>query len=74
MTKHVMINGCTRGLGLEVANSFAARGWQVSGRGIRQDAVERLAAELGKSGNAHLIRTCDVTSAKNVAARLKSRG
>ncbi len=68
MMKHVMITGCTRGLGLAMARSFAARGWQVSGCGTKQEAVERLAVELGKSGSAHLIRTCDVTSAEDVAA------
>lgn len=68
MKKHVMITGCTRGLGLAMARSFAARGWRVSGCGTKQDTVERLAAELGKSGKSHLIRTCDVTSAEDVAA------
>ena len=67
MTKHVMITGCTRGLGLAMARSFAARGWRVSGCGTKQDAVARLAAELGKPGDSHLIRTCDVTSAEGVA-------
>lgn len=68
MTKHVMITGCTRGLGLAMARSFAARGWRVSGCGTKQDAVERLAAELAKHENGHLVRTCDVTSADEVAA------
>jgi len=67
MTKHVMITGCTRGLGLAMARSFAARGWRVSGCGTKQDTVERLAGELGIQ-NGHLIRTCDVTSAEDVAA------
>lgn len=67
MTKHVMITGCTRGLGLAMARSFAARGWRVSGCGTKQDAVERLAAELGKQNYSHLIRTCDVTSAVDVS-------
>ena len=68
MTKHVMITGCTRSLGLAMARSFAAKGWRVSGCGTKQDAVERLAGELGKPKNGHLIRTCDVTSAEDVAA------
>jgi NAD(P)-dependent dehydrogenase (short-subunit alcohol dehydrogenase family) len=67
MTKHVMITGCTRGLGLAMTRSFAARGWRVSGCGTKQDAVERLAGELEKQGDGHFIRTCDVTSAENVA-------
>ena len=48
MTKHVMITGCTRGLGLAMARSFAARGWRVSGCGTKQEVVEQLAANLGK--------------------------
>jgi NAD(P)-dependent dehydrogenase (short-subunit alcohol dehydrogenase family) len=68
MTKHVMITGCTRGLGLAMTQSFAARGWRVSGCGTRQDAVERLAGELGGENRGHLIRTCDVTSARDVTA------
>jgi len=68
MMKHVMITGCTRGLGLAMTRLFAARGWRVSGCGTKQDAVEKLAAELGKQGDLHLIRTCDVTSAADVAA------
>ncbi len=63
--KHVLITGCTRGLGLEMARSFAARGWKVSGCGTKADAAARLAAELG---NGHFIRPCDVTSAAEVAA------
>ncbi len=66
--KHVMITGCTRGLGLAMARSFAARGWRVSGCGTKPDAVLRLAAELEKQNPEidHLIRVCDVTSADEV--------
>ncbi len=68
MTKHVMITGCTRGLGLAMTRSFAARGWRVSGCGTKPDAVERLAQELDEKESGHLIRTCDVTSAEDVNA------
>jgi NAD(P)-dependent dehydrogenase (short-subunit alcohol dehydrogenase family) len=68
MTKHVMITGCTRGLGLAMARSFAARGWRVSGCGTKPDAVQRLSGELEKPENGHLILTCDVTSTEDVAA------
>ncbi|RYD32997.1 MAG: SDR family oxidoreductase, partial [Verrucomicrobiaceae bacterium] len=63
--KHVMITGCTRGLGLAMARGFAARGWKVSGCGTKPDAVERLSAELGEG---HLVRGCDVTSPDAVTA------
>lgn len=66
MRKHVMITGCTRGLGLAMARSFAARGWRVSGCGTRQDAVERLAAELNKAEGGHAIHCCDVTSVEEI--------
>jgi NAD(P)-dependent dehydrogenase (short-subunit alcohol dehydrogenase family) len=68
--KHVMITGCSRGLGLAMARGFAQRGWRVSGCGTQGAAVERLAAELaqGSGGDsAHLISTCDVTSAAGIA-------
>lgn len=74
MKKHVMITGCSRGLGLAMARSFAARGWRVSGCGTKRDAVEKLAAELnegetpGNDKTTHLIRVCDVTSAADVSA------
>jgi len=67
MTKHVMITGCTRGLGLAMARSFADRGWIVSGCGTNPDAVARLVAELGSGEIAHVIRSCDVTCEKEVA-------
>jgi len=63
--KHVVITGCTRGLGLAMARSFAARGWKVSGCGTNEKAVATLAAELGEP---HRIAVCDVTSAASVAA------
>ncbi|RYD20837.1 MAG: SDR family oxidoreductase [Verrucomicrobiaceae bacterium] len=65
MEKHVMITGCTRGLGLAMARGFAARGWRVSGCGTKEDAVMRLSSELG---GRHLIRSCDVTSSAGVTA------
>jgi NAD(P)-dependent dehydrogenase (short-subunit alcohol dehydrogenase family) len=44
--KHVLITGCTRGLGLAMARSFASRGWRVSGCGTNASAAGQLAAEL----------------------------
>jgi NAD(P)-dependent dehydrogenase (short-subunit alcohol dehydrogenase family) len=68
MSKHVMITGCTRGLGLAMARSFAARGWRVSGCGTNKEAVRRLTEELDGKKHGHLIRACDVTSPEDVAA------
>ncbi|RYD39539.1 MAG: SDR family oxidoreductase, partial [Verrucomicrobiaceae bacterium] len=67
MRKHVMITGCTRGLGLAMARVFEAKGWRVSGCGTTADAVERLSEELGKDAG-HFIRRCDVTSPEDVSA------
>ncbi len=63
--KHVLITGCTRGLGLAMARSFASRGWTVSGCGTDPSAVARLAAELGAG---HHIHPCDVTSVPAVTS------
>ncbi|WP_193211325.1 SDR family oxidoreductase [Luteolibacter marinus] len=61
--KHVLITGCTRGLGLAMARLFAQRGWRVSGCGTNASAVESLAAEIG---DGHRICRCDVTSREEV--------
>lgn len=62
--KHVLITGCTRGLGLAMARSFASKGWTVSGCGTKPEAVEALSKQLG-SGS--YIRACDVSSSDSVA-------
>ena len=63
--KHVLITGCTRGLGLAMARSFASRGWTVSGCGTNASAVSRLSSELGAG---HFIRSCDVSSSAATSA------
>ena len=45
--KHILITGCTRGLGLAMARGFAARGWTVSGCGTNASAAAALGKELG---------------------------
>ena len=63
--KHVIITGCTRGLGLAMARAFATRGWIVSGCGTNATSVAGLARELG---DRHRILRCDVTSPDAVDA------
>lgn len=63
--KHVLITGCTRGLGLAMARAFASRGWRVSGCGTNASAVGHLGKELGEK---HRICRCDVTSPADVAS------
>jgi len=58
MPRLVLITGCTRGLGLAMARSFAARGWTVAGCGTRAEACSRLQDELGEP---HSITRCDVS-------------
>lgn len=62
--KHVLITGCTRGLGLAMARAFAANGWTVSGCGTNPIRVDVLAAELGEK---HRVVVADVSSEKEVA-------
>ncbi|MCW1884750.1 SDR family oxidoreductase [Luteolibacter flavescens] len=62
--KHVLITGCTRGLGLAMARSFAAKGWTVSGCGTNPIRVDVLAAELGEK---HRVVRTDVSSESGVA-------
>jgi NAD(P)-dependent dehydrogenase (short-subunit alcohol dehydrogenase family) len=62
--KHVLITGCTRGLGLAMARAFAARGWTVSGCGTNPIRVDVLSAELGEK---HRVVCADVSSEKEVA-------
>lgn len=62
--KHVLITGCTRGLGLAMARSFASRGWIVSGCGTNDKLAAGLSGELGAP---HRILTSDVTSKTSVS-------
>jgi len=63
--KHVLITGCTRGLGLAMARAFAKRGWTVSGCGTARKAIDDLSDELGPD---HRIRRCDVCAPDEVDA------
>jgi len=63
--KHVLITGCTRGLGLEMARGFVSRNWIVSGCGTNYGAVDALSDELGPQ---HRIHRCDVCDLDHVAA------
>ncbi|MCW1926468.1 SDR family oxidoreductase [Luteolibacter arcticus] len=63
--KHVLITGCTRGLGLAMARAFAAKGWTVSGCGTNPIRVDVLSAELGEK---HRILCTDVTSEADITA------
>lgn len=61
--KHVVVTGCTRGIGLGMVRGLVARGWVVGGCGTGQGRVAELAGELGEP---HRIEICDVADAAAV--------
>lgn len=63
--KHVVITGVSRGLGRAAALRFASEGWNVSGCGTDQEALQSLATEWDAH---HLTQVCDVTDADAVNA------
>ncbi|MFD0895976.1 SDR family oxidoreductase [Luteolibacter ambystomatis] len=64
MPRLVVITGCTRGLGLAMARSFARREWTVAGCGTRAEACAGLQTEFGPD---HTILPCDVTDPEAVS-------
>jgi NAD(P)-dependent dehydrogenase (short-subunit alcohol dehydrogenase family) len=71
----VLITGANRGLGLEFARQYAARGWQVLATCRHPDAAVEL-ADLARSQRGVELAQLDVTDAGNVtdlAARLRGR-
>lgn len=71
--KHVLITGCTRGLGLEMARGFAARKWIVSGCGSNRGDVEALASELGPQHDIHPCDVCDPAALTDFARGILAR-
>ena len=65
MTRQVLITGGAQGLGLAMAELFAARGDRVVIADLDGKAAEARAAELGAN---HLGLACDVTDEASVAA------
>jgi NAD(P)-dependent dehydrogenase (short-subunit alcohol dehydrogenase family) len=67
--KHIVITGCTRGLGRALVNEFAAAGWKVSGCGRSKSVIEEMNAEIGAP---HRFYAVDMASDADVAAFAKS--
>ena len=61
----VVITGSTRGIGKEMARSFAQKGWQVAGCSRSAQAIEELSAELGQK---HFFDVVDVSDDLSVEA------
>jgi len=55
--KRVLITGCSKGLGLEMAREFASQGWCVAGCARSEKAITRLSGELGSE---HYFEALDV--------------
>jgi NAD(P)-dependent dehydrogenase (short-subunit alcohol dehydrogenase family) len=62
--RSVIITGSTRGLGLELARGFAAKGWRIGGCGRSLASVEAISEELGEG---HFFSVADVASDSSVA-------
>ena len=45
--KHIVITGCTRGLGRALVDEFSAAGWTVSGCGRSEDIIAKMNADIG---------------------------
>lgn len=64
MSRHVMITGCTRGLGRALVDWFLLRGWAVSGCGRNTDAIRELSENTPR--DRCLFEVVDVTDDKTV--------
>ena len=63
-----LVTGATKGIGLEVVQQLAKRGWQVFLTGRSPDAVKQIAIPLGASV---IPVTLDVTDEDSIAAAVK---
>ena len=63
--KTIVVTGCTSGLGLALAEAYAAMGHRVVGCGRREDRIAELAARLGGD---HVLGVCAVDDEASVAA------
>jgi NAD(P)-dependent dehydrogenase (short-subunit alcohol dehydrogenase family) len=63
-TKHVVITGCSRGLGRAMAAEFAAAGWTIAGCARDSKALARLRAEFPAP---HFLDQADVSREADVA-------
>lgn len=66
-SKSVLITGATRGLGAHMAQHFAARGYRLALTGRKQEALDRLAGELGDKAPQLVLETLDVSDYASVA-------
>lgn len=70
----IVVTGANRGIGLELAKQFCARGDHVDAAVRNPDAAKDLAALAGSSGGRLRIFACDVTKDESVAAFVRALG
>ncbi len=63
MAKHVVITGCTRGLGRAMVTEFAAAGWTVAGCGRSTETISALRAEYPAP---HYFQSANVADEEDV--------
>ncbi len=64
MTKHIVVTGCSRGLGLALIRGFIARGHQVSGCSRNAECMQQLQQEFGDD---HYFEVLDISNATQVS-------
>lgn len=69
----IVLTGCTRGLGRELARFFADQGAVVAGCGRSQKEIERLRAEYGSSHDFAVVDVSDDSVVKDWADRIVDR-
>lgn len=63
MAKTIVVTGCTKGIGLAIATTFAGMGFNVAGCARNEADVKHLEAQLTQlsPGATHCIMVCDVS-------------
>jgi NAD(P)-dependent dehydrogenase (short-subunit alcohol dehydrogenase family) len=67
MTQSILITGANRGIGLELAQQFAADGWRVLGCCRRPEKAEELQNLATKRPGQVSIHALDVSQSKDIA-------
>lgn len=69
MAKTIVVTGCTRGIGLAIARTFAQAGFNVAGCARNRDDVAGLNSLLGRLNPAglHSVLPCDVSNREELA-------
>lgn len=68
MAKTIVITGCTKGIGLAIATTFAAMGFNIAGCARNEKEVMQLQDQLRQQnpGSVHCILACDVSKAEDI--------